>query len=83
MIRRKYLLLFVVSFTLLLVGCDNDLGHQSPNDEWTAETLVSEADVERSGVDAWFRSETISDQIFSRMWLKSWKEDININKNNH
>ena len=56
MIRRKYLLLFVVSFTLLLVGCDNDLGYQSPDDEWTAETLVSEADVERSGVDAWFRS---------------------------
>lgn len=53
MIRRKYLLLFVVSFTLLLVGCDNDLGYQSPDDEWTAETLVSEADVERSGVDAW------------------------------
>ena len=50
MIRRKYLLLFVVSFTLLLVGCDNDLGYQSPDDEWTAETLVSEADVERSGV---------------------------------
>ena len=40
MIRRKYLLLFVMSFTLLLVGCDNDLGHQSPNDEWIAETLV-------------------------------------------
>ena len=75
MIRKKYLLLFVVSFTILLVGCDNDLGHQSPDDEWTAETLVSQADVERSGVDAWFRSETISDQIFSRMWLKSWKED--------
>ena len=75
MIRRKYLLLFVVSFTLLLVGCDNDLGYQSPDDEWTAETLVSEADVERSGVDAWFRSETISDRIFNRMWLKSWKED--------
>ena len=65
MIRRKYLLLFVVSFALLLVGCDNDLGYQSPDDEWTAETLVSEADVERSGVDAWFRSETISDFIFS------------------
>ena len=80
MIRRKYLLLFVVSFTLLLAGCDNDLGHQSPNDEWTAETLVSEADVERSGVDAWFRSETISDQIFSRMWLKSWKEDCPLNR---
>lgn len=75
MIRRKYLLLFVMSFALLLVGCDNDLGYQSPDDEWTAETLVSEADVERSGVDAWFRSETISDRIFNRMWLKSWKED--------
>ena len=80
MIRRKYLLLFVVSFALLLVGCDNDLGYQSPDDEWTAETLVSEADVERSGVDAWFRSETISDQIFSRMWLKSWKEDCPLNR---
>ena len=42
MIRKKYLLLFVVSFTILLVGCDNDLGHQSPDDEWTAETLVSQ-----------------------------------------
>lgn len=61
MIRRKYLLLFVMSFTLLLVGCDNDLGHQSPNDEWIAETLVSEVDVEHSGVDAWFYSEAISD----------------------
>ncbi|MDV7045280.1 M15 family metallopeptidase [Bacteroides cellulosilyticus] len=80
MIRRKYLLLFVVSFALLLVGCDNDLGYQSPDDEWTAETLVSEADVERSGVDAWFRSETISDRIFNRMWLKSWKEDCPLNR---
>ncbi len=52
MTRRKYLLLFVVSFALLLVGCDNDLVYQSPDDEWTAETLVSEADVERSGMDA-------------------------------
>ena len=80
MIRRKYLLLFVVSFALLLVGCDNDLGHQSPNDEWIAETLVSEVDVEHSGVDAWFYSEAISDQIFSRMWLKSWKEDCPLNR---
>ena len=80
MIRRKYLLLFVMSFTLLLVGCDNDLGHQSPNDEWIAETLVSEVDVEHSGVDAWFYSEAISDQIFSRMWLKSWKEDCPLNR---
>ena len=80
MIRRKYLLLFVVSFALLLVGCDNDLGYQSPDDEWTAETLVSEADVDSSGVDDWFRSETISDQIFSRMWLKSWKEDCPLNR---
>lgn len=80
MIRRKYLLLFVVSFTLHLGWCDNDLGYQVLMMIWTAETLVPEADVERSGVDAWFRSETISDRIFNRMWLKSWKENCPLNR---
>ena len=78
MIRKKYLLLFVVSFTILLVGCDNDLGHQSPDDEWTAETLVSQADVERSGVDAWFRSETISDQIMTGSTTKISKHGLGL-----
>ena len=44
--------------------------------EWIAGTVVDEAEIELSGgLNAWFNSEEISDEVFSRMWLKSWKEN--------
>lgn len=47
-----------------------------PSDSWTAGTVVDEAEIELSGgLDAWFTSEEISDEVFARMWLKSWKEN--------
>lgn len=49
--------------------------------KWIAETVVDEAEIELSGgLDGWFKSEEISDEVFSRMWLKSWKEDCPLNR---
>lgn len=53
---------------------DNDPS-AAPAAEWVAETVVDEAEVNRTGLDAWFRVEEISDAVFARMWLKSWKKD--------
>lgn len=46
-----------------------------PAREWAAATVVDEAEVRRTGLDTWFRAERISDAVFRRMWLKSWKKD--------
>lgn len=48
--------------------------------DWQAETVVSEDDVEKAGLDNCFRSEKISDEVFNRMWLKSWKKDCTLNR---
>lgn len=51
--------------------------------KWLAETIVDEAEIELSGgLDGWFKSEDISDEVFSRMWLKPWKEDCPLNRSN-
>lgn len=73
-ITRYFLLILLLC---IMVGCDNDdyIKMQTPDDIWIAETILTEADVEYSGVDAWFRAEKISREVFGRMWLKSWKEN--------
>lgn len=51
------------------------------SDTWIAETVVTEAEIElNGGLDAWFKSEEISDGIFNRMWLKSWKENCPLDR---
>lgn len=49
-------------------------------EEWVAETVVTEAEVSRTGLDAWFKAEEISDAVFKRMWLKSWKRNCPLNR---
>lgn len=48
--------------------------------EWVAETIVDEAEVSSTGMDTWFKAEMISDAIFSRMWLKSWKKECPLHR---
>lgn len=51
------------------------------SDTWTAGTVLNEAEIELSGgLDALFRSEEINDNLFSRMWLKSWKENCPLDR---
>ncbi len=47
---------------------------------WVAGTVVDEAEVARTGVGAWFKAEEISDEVFGRMWLKSWKADCPLDR---
>lgn len=52
-----------------------------PGSGWTAGTVVDEAEIELGGgLDAWFKSEEISDEVFDRMWLKSWKENCPLDR---
>ena len=48
---------------------------EATTDVWKAGTTVGDDEVTRTGLDRWFVSEPISDEVFSRMWLKSWKAD--------
>lgn len=52
-----------------------------PATEWVAGTVVEEIEVRRTGLDAWFKQERISDAVFKRMWLKSWKKDCPLDRN--
>ena len=47
---------------------------------WKAQTIVSDADIELLGLDAWFRAELVSDETFVRMWTRSWKENCTLER---
>ncbi|MCK0535898.1 M15 family metallopeptidase [Anaerobiospirillum sp. NML120511] len=47
---------------------------------WKAQTIVSDADIELLGLDAWFRAEPVSDETFVRMWTRSWKENCTLER---
>lgn len=51
-----------------------------PAKTWVAGTVVEETEVRRTGLDVWFKQERISDAVFKRMWLKSWKKDCPLNR---
>ena len=53
--------------------CSSDEPAQAHFVEWKAETIVDESEINRTGLDAWFKSEEINDEVFDHMWLKSWK----------
>lgn len=76
---RKWLsLIMTMILPTTLFGYPSGNGTASPDNntsEWIAETIVDEAEVKRMGLDAWFKSEEISDKIFARMWQKSWKRN--------
>lgn len=76
--------LFFFEFLLIiisvgLIGCEDDT---QPDflENWTAEQVITDADVRVAGIDNCFYSEEISDVVFARMWLKSWKENCTLQR---
>ncbi len=47
--------------------------------EWKAETVVDESEMTGPGLML-VQIEEISDDVFDRMWLKSWKEDCPLDR---
>ena len=43
--------------------------------EWKAETTVTQDEIAAKGLDSFFSIGEISDGVFARMWLKSWKRE--------
>ena len=79
---KRFLICFAFCF-MQWVGfsfCSSDEPVPAHFTEWKAETVVDESEIDRTGLDAWFKSEEISDDVFDRMWLKSWKEDCPLDR---
>lgn len=75
-IRAMWLcIVLLMGMEACAAGQDGGTVAVQPVQKWVAETVVDEGEVARSGLDAWFRAEKISDAVFRRMWLKSWKKD--------
>lgn len=72
----------LAALLLAFAACSDDEPNSNPpTAEWIAETVVDEAEIELGGgLDAWFKSEEISDEVFGRMWLKSWKENCPLDR---
>ncbi len=64
-----------IALVCLFISCERDEAELDPTLNWKAETIVDENEVTATGVSNWFKAEEISDEVFSRMWLKSWKEN--------
>ncbi len=72
-------IVFMVS-VCLFISCEKDDVEPDPTWNWKAETIVDENEVAATGISNWFKAEEISDEIFSRMWLKSWKENCPLDR---
>ena len=79
---KHFLICFAFCFMQLAVFsfCSSDESEPTHVVEWKAEMIVDESEINRTGLDAWFKSEEISDDVFDRMWLKSWKEDCPLDR---
>ena len=79
---KHFLICFAFCFMQLAVFsfCSSDESEPAHVTEWKAEMIVDESEINRTGLDAWFKSEEISDDVFDRMWLKSWKEDCPLDR---
>ena len=75
--RFYIVIVAVLGYIQILSACGNE---KTTSAKWHAETVVSEEDVEAAGLDNWFEAEEISDDIFARMWLKSWKEECPLDR---
>lgn len=71
---------FILALILAFCNIAKSKASHSFIDDWKAETVISEADVKNAGIDNCFKSEKISDDIFKRMWLKSWKKNCTMKR---
>lgn len=62
-----------IASVCLFISCEKDDAELNPKLNWKAETIVNENEVATTGLLNWFKAEEISNEVFSRMWLKSWK----------
>lgn len=72
-------IMFIAS-VCLFICCERDDAELDHTLNWKAETIVDENEVAATGLSNWFKAEEISDKVFSRMWLKSWKENCPLNR---
>lgn len=79
-IRR--ILFIVISILSLMSSADANTPSSEPSwlSTWHAGTVVSETDVKSVGVSRCFVKESISDKLFKRMWLKSWKRNCTMKR---
>lgn len=79
----KHLIPGEVLAALLLVAVSLSCHSQSAacGSEWVAATIVDESVIDSTGLDPWFAAEEISDAVFHRMWLKSWKRNCTLRRN--
>ena len=69
-----------MAFVCLFISCERDEAVLDPTLNWKAETVVDENEIAATGLYDWFKAEEISNEIFSRMWLKSWKENCPLDR---
>ena len=72
--RFRLLLLFIA------FGLSNSLMAQTSLD-WRAGEVVSQSELKQLNIDSCFVAEKISDDVFARMWKKSYKADCTIDRN--
>lgn len=69
-----------IAAVCLFISCEKDDTELNPSWNWKVETIVDENEVATAGISNWFKAEEISNEIFSRMWLKSWKENCPLDR---
>ena len=69
-----------IACVCLFISCEKDDAEPDSTWNWKAETIVDENEVAATGISNWFKAEEISDEIFNRMWLKSWKENCPLDR---
>lgn len=65
---------------LHIQGTDKDSSRKATAAEWIAGTIVDEDEVKTCPMGQWFRAEEISNEVFARMWLKSWKRECTLRR---
>lgn len=66
----------IMRYVLIVILCLRAaLSAYGSSGDWVAGTTVSAAELHGGCTDDFFVAEEISDEVFDRMWLKSWKAD--------
>ena len=65
--------LFSLFLSLVAISC-----RALTEADWQAGRVLTPSAVSASNLDSFFRADTISDQVFKRIWLKSYKRDCTV-----